>query len=121
RQLFHWRELLDQPLITFESGSPVRELLDQRLGEHGVQPAVVMELRAIASIATMVATGIGLGFVSRFTPEAERGLRCADGAVRRQLALIERRDRVRSPALDAFCAALLDERSTWTWSTQSPE
>lgn len=107
RSRFHWQELHNQPLIAFESGSAVRTLLDQALAHHGVQPSVVMELRAIASIANMVANGIGLGFVSRFAAEAKRGLRCADGAITRDLALVERRDRARSPALQEFRDLLL--------------
>jgi len=106
---FHWRDLHNQPLIAFESGSAVRTLLDRALEEHGVQPSVVMELRAIASIANMVANGIGLGFVSRFAREAKRGLRCADGAISRELALVERRDRSRSPTLQKFRQVLLEQ------------
>ena len=111
RRRFRWRELHNQPLIAFESGSAVRELLDRRLAEEAVRPSVVMELRAIASIANMVAAGIGLGFVSRFAAEAATGLRCADGPITRELAVVERRDRVRGPALATFRERLLDTRS----------
>jgi DNA-binding transcriptional LysR family regulator len=107
---FRWKDLHNQPLIAFESGSAVRTLLDHALAAHGVQPSVVMELRAIASIANMVANGIGLGFVSRFAVEAKRGLRCADGAISRELAVVERRDRARSPALQHFRNLLLESR-----------
>ena len=111
RRRFRWRDLRDQPLIAFESGSAVRELLDRRLANEGVQAAVVMELRAIASIANMVAAGIGLGFVSRFAAEAERGLRCADGPLTRELAIGERLRSRRSTALQAFSQALLTSKA----------
>jgi DNA-binding transcriptional LysR family regulator len=107
---FRWRDLHNQPLIAFESGSAVRSLLDRELAAHGVAPAVVMELRAIASIANMVAAGIGLGFISRFAAESRHGLRCADAPVTRQLALVERRDRLRTPALAEFRDRLLAHR-----------
>lgn len=110
KRRFRWRDLHNQPLIAFESGSAVRSLLDRELSAHGVAPAVVMELRAIASIANMVASGIGLGFVSRFAAEARHGLRCADAPVTRQLALVERRDRLRSPALAEFRERILAHR-----------
>jgi DNA-binding transcriptional LysR family regulator len=107
RQRFRWKDLHNQPLIAFESGSAVRQLLDRQLSDHGVQPSVVMELRAIGTITNMVNAGIGLGFISRLADGADRGLRCADRALARQLALVERRDRIRSPALEAFRGALL--------------
>jgi DNA-binding transcriptional LysR family regulator len=107
RRRFHWRDLHNQPLIAFESGSAVRQLLDRHLAEHAVAPALVMELRSIASITSMVAAGIGLGFVSRLADASGQGLRCGDRPVARQLALIERRDRSRSSALEAFRASLL--------------
>ena len=107
---FRWQDLHNQPLIAFESGSAVRMLLDRELASHGVAPAVVMELRAIASIANMVASGIGLGFISRFAAEAKHGLRCADAPVTRQIALVERRDRLRTPALAEFRDRLLAYR-----------
>lgn len=107
RQRFRWQDLHNQPLIAFESGSAVRQLLDRQLSDHGVQPSVVMELRAIGTITNMVAASIGLGFISRLADGAGRGLRCADRTLSRQLALVERRDRSRSPALEAFRTALL--------------
>jgi DNA-binding transcriptional LysR family regulator len=110
RRRFQWRDLHGQPLIAFESGSAVRQLLDRQLAEHGVSPSVVMELRSIATITSMVAAGIGLGFVSHLADAAGTGLRASDQALSRQLALIERKDRLRSSALTAFRAALLGFR-----------
>ncbi len=110
RARFQWSDLHNQPLIAFESGSAVRQLLDRQLAEHRVAPSVVMELRSIATITSMVAAGIGLGFVSHLADSAGRGLRAADQALSRQLALVERKDRSRSTALAAFRAALLGFR-----------
>jgi len=107
RRRFRWTDLHNQPLIAFESGSAVRQLLDRALAEHQVVPSVVMELRSIATITNMVAAGIGLGFVSRLADAARAGLRCGDKPLSRQLALVERRDRSRSAALEAFRSALL--------------
>lgn len=110
RKTFRWQDLHGQPLIAFESGSAVRLLLDRQLATHGVVPSLVMELRSIAGITAMVEAGIGLGFVSRHADSSRRGLRAADGALSRTLALVERRDRIRSAALTAFRAALLARR-----------
>ena len=102
RRTFQWADLDHQPLIAFEPRSAVRELLDRALAEHGVFPAVVMEVRSIATITAMVEAGIGLGFVSRYADSAGIGLRPADRSLGRQLALIEPRDRIPSAALRAF-------------------
>ncbi|MBA3686256.1 MAG: LysR family transcriptional regulator [Planctomycetes bacterium] len=110
KRRFLWKDLHNQPLIAFESGSAVRQLLDRRLAEHGVTPALVMELRAIASITSMVASGIGLGFISRLADADGRGLRCGDQPLTRQLAVVERKDRARSAAVAAFRTALLAHR-----------
>ncbi len=106
RRRFHWRDLDNQPLIAFESGSAVRLLLDRMLSDHDVHPSVVMELRAIGTITNMVAAGIGLGFVSRLAAPGAHALRSADRTLERQIAVIERRDRSRTPALEAFREAL---------------
>lgn len=110
RRRFQWHDLHQQPLIAFEPRSAVRELLDRALADHDVTPAVVMEVRSIATITAMVEAGIGLGFVSRFADAAGTGLRPADGSLTRQLALIEPHDRMPSAALRAFRELALSKR-----------
>lgn len=102
RRTFQWRDLHQQPLIAFEPKSAVRELLDRALADNGVIPAVVMEVRSIATITAMVEAGIGLGFVSRYADPGGEGLRPADRSLSRQLALVSPRDRMPSAALQAF-------------------
>lgn len=66
-----------------------------------------MELRSIESIKQMVAEGIGAGFVSRFAlTQGQRGRRCTDAPLRRDLGLVVRADRTPSPAARAFLALL---------------
>jgi DNA-binding transcriptional LysR family regulator len=111
KRAFQWKDLHQQPLIAFEPRSAVRELLDRALTEHDVVPAVVMEVRSIATITAMVEAGIGLGFVSRFADAAQTGLRPADRPLTRQLAVIEPRDRMPSAALQAFLRLAASARS----------
>lgn len=107
---FRWKELDGVPLVLFEAGSAVRTIIDQRLKEAQIEVELVMELRAIESIKQMVAQGIGAGFVSQFAlGGSEKGLRCIDDPIRRELAIIYRRDRTLSPAATSFLA-LLSER-----------
>lgn len=99
---FRWKDLEGAPIVAFEAGTAVRELVDEASAKHGVSLSVVMELRSIESIKQMVAAGIGVGFVSRFALAEGGGLECSDGAIGRKLAIIRRRDRVPSAAVAAF-------------------
>lgn len=112
---FRWKDLVDEPFVSFEAGSAVREMIDRSAAASGVTLRVVMELRSIESIMSMVAAGIGVGFVSRFALGAGSawgeaygdGLPCRDGALGRTLAIVRRRDREPSVAAAAFEKALL--------------
>jgi DNA-binding transcriptional LysR family regulator len=106
RRSFAWQDLADQPVVAFEQGSAVRELIDRHARNAGVELTVVMELRAIEPIKRMVAAGIGVGFVSRFALGPGVGLRCTD-ELARTLALVRSSQRGPSPAADAFQRALL--------------
>jgi len=133
---FRWAELEDEPVIAFEAGSAVREVIDHAAGASGVALNVVMELRSIESIQRMVEAGVGVGFVSRLAAEEEgqpntaessttrtghprrgsperkqlnRVLSCKDARISRRLALVRRNDRQPSHAAAAFESALLCE------------
>lgn len=103
RERFDWHDLDGQPLVLFEAGSAIRNLIDGRLDEAGVDVEIVMELRSIESIKQMVAQGIGAAFVSQFAlPDPESGLRARRRAIKRNLAVIHRTDRSISAATRAF-------------------
>lgn len=102
RKSFRWKDLEDAKLVLFEAGSSVREHIDQRLHESGVEIEIVMELRSIASIVQMVNQGIGAGFVSKFALAKGEGLKCSDGKIERELAIAYRSDRDLSPSAKAF-------------------
>jgi DNA-binding transcriptional LysR family regulator len=100
---FRWVDLEHERLVLFEAGTAVRAIIDGHLSRSGVTADIVMELRSIESIKQMVAQGIGAGFVSQYAlPASNPGLRCADGAVSRQLGLATPQGRVPSPAGAAF-------------------
>lgn len=104
---FGWADLAGQPLVLFEAGTAVRELIDHGLAGAGIAPSIAMELRSIESIKQMVAQGIGAGFVSRFAlPRRARALVCQEGPLRRDLALVHRRDRTLPAAARAFLEGL---------------
>lgn len=99
---FRWKDLTGVPVVAFEAGTAVRELMDSASAKAGVSLNVVMELRSIESIKQMVAAGIGVGFVSRFALKEGEGLACKDGRLGRRLAIVRRRDRVPSAAVAEF-------------------
>ncbi len=104
---FRWADIAGEPIVAFEAGTAVRELLDRAAAAAGVSLNVVMELRSIESIKQMVAAGIGLGFVSRFALKEGEGLACRDGKLSRSLAIVRRRDRAASPAVAEFERVML--------------
>jgi DNA-binding transcriptional LysR family regulator len=106
---FAWSDLQGEPVVGFEAGSSVRDVIDQAAAVHGVSLEVVVELRSIEGIARMVRAGVGVGFVSRMAiggavqNGTEAGsLACRDGRLVRGLALVRRRDRSPAPAAVAF-------------------
>ncbi len=107
RGVFEDTDLEGEQLVLFEAGSAVRRLIDERLNASGIERSIVMELRSIAAIKQMVAAGIGCGFVSRFAlTDTETGLAASDGGLSRQLALVQHRDRQRSPSARRFVELL---------------
>lgn len=123
RKSFRWSDLEGEAVIGFEAGSAVRGVIDEAATKHGVSLDVVMEVRSIQSIVQVVRAGIGVGFISRFALEGPRqhesggefggGLRCRDGKVTRELAVVRRRDRTLSPAAAAFERVLLEQGSAF--------
>lgn len=113
-QTFRWKDLEGVPVVAFEAGTAVRELVDERSTKHGVMLNVVMELRSIESIKQMVAAGIGVGFVSRFALGPGEGLVCREGTLARKLVIVRRRDRMPSAAAALFERALLNAAGAGT-------
>lgn len=104
---FEWSDLAGQPLVLFEAGSAVRDIIDRRISAAQIDVDIVMELRSIESIKQMVAQGIGSGFVSQFALGAQQeGLRCVDNPISRELAVIYASERTQSAATQAFLAMM---------------
>lgn len=99
------RELDGLPLVGFEGGTAIRQIIDTALREAGVEMNVVMELRSIPGILRMVDSTGNLAFVSQIGMESNpqvtrldvRGLR-----IERRLAVVVRQGAHLSPAAAAF-------------------
>ena len=103
------QDLADQAFVAFEAGSALRQIIDSKLRDAGVEVNVVMELRSIPAILRMVSTTGNLAFVSQLGMAQQndviavtvRGLR-----IERRLAVIARRGVALSPAAGAFTKRL---------------
>ena len=82
RKTFRWRDLEGEPMVAFEAGSAVRNVIDRAAAAHGATLDVVMELRSIESIKQMVDAGVGVGIISKAALEPARGRRGASAPAR---------------------------------------
>jgi len=109
--------LADYPLILFEAGATLRRVIDGWFHRAGVAPRSPMELGNTEAIKKLVEAGLGLSVTSWFSVQAEvrqrvlRAIRLTP-PLERQIGLVRRRDKPKTPALDAFVAALDDLRRT---------
>ena len=106
----HPEQLGNQPYISREPGSGTREVVDQYLREHGVQPEmldVVMELGSPEAIKGAVEAGLGVAIVSKATviKERELGKLVAiplNPPLRRDLTQVYTQEKFRSKLLQSF-------------------
>jgi len=109
------RDLVSAPLILFERGATLRRVIDDWFRRAGEVPAAAMELGNTEAIKKLVEAGLGLSVTSWFSVKSEVRARALTAMrltppLERQLGLVRRRDKPRTPALDAFVAALEDLR-----------
>jgi DNA-binding transcriptional LysR family regulator len=107
--------LAGHPLILFEAGATLRRVIDGWFHRAGVTPRTPMELGNTEAIKKLVEAGLGLSVTSWFSVKSEvragtlTAIRLTP-SLERQIGLVRRRDKPRSPALDAFVAGLEDLR-----------
>ena len=107
--------LADEPLILFEAGATLRRLIDGWFHRAGVAPRSPMELGNTEAIKKLVEAGLGLSVTSWFSVKSEvragtlTAMRLTP-PLERPIGLVRRRDKPRTPTLDAFVAALEDLR-----------
>lgn len=107
--------LAAHPLILFEAGATLRRVIDGWFHRAGVAPRSPMELGNTEAIKKLVEAGLGLSVTSWFSVKSEVRARALTAIrltppLERQIGLVRRRDKPRTPALDAFVAALEELR-----------
>lgn len=99
-----------EPFVQREPGSATREIIDDGLRARGITLQVALEVGSTEGLKQLVAAGIGLGIVSRFTTLAEVDagrlvvLDAPELSLRRWLSRVEVIGRPSSAALRAFLA-----------------
>lgn len=106
------REVCREPLILREEGSGTRAVVERALRRKGFKVQPLLSLASPEAIRNLVATGIGLAFVSRLIAEMElRAGRLGivslkDFAIQRPLHLQRVQGRSESPAVTQFLEVL---------------
>ena len=100
-------DIAQYPLVMPKVGH-TRDALDQLFHEHKLKPRYAMELDSSELLKRFVAADVGVGFISRSNVEEDvkanvlAALPLADTQIRRDLALVFRKDKALSRAALAF-------------------
>jgi len=104
-------DLAETPLILYERGGTIRRVIDAWFQRASVRPRVAMELGNVEATKRLVAAGLGVSVISAVAVRAELRARTLTAraltpTLERRLAIVRRRDKQPTPALDAVLAAL---------------
>ena len=102
--------LRDEPLVMFREGYDLRGTTVAACREAGFEPVLALEGGEMDGVLAFAAAGLGAAVVPStvISPDGPlRGVRFADGALTRTIALAGRGDRPRPRAAEAFVADLL--------------
>src|SRR5438309_271744 len=105
------RALAELAVILYERGGTIRHVIDAWFQRGGVRPRVAMELGNVEATKRLVAAGLGVSVISAVAVRAELRARTLTARalappLARRLAIVRRRDKPPTPALDAVLAAL---------------
>lgn len=107
--------LVEEPMISRETGSGTRGAVEKHLAEQGMSLKPAMEMNKNEAIKQAVVAGLGIGVVSLHTVQAElaSGELCVLDVqgfpLRRQWYLVQRAGKRPSPAAKAFSRFVLTE------------
>jgi LysR family transcriptional regulator, low CO2-responsive transcriptional regulator len=100
-------DVANYPLLLPKVGR-TRDALESLFDEHRLKPKIAMELDSSELLKRFVAADVGLGFIARsnVVEDVKAGVLCAipqaDASIRRDLALVFRKDKALSRAALAF-------------------
>src|SRR5271169_291629 len=109
-------EVATYPLVVPKLGH-TRDALDALFYDHHMKPNVAMELDSSELLKRFVAAGVGVGFIARSNIEEDIrakalvAITLADVQIRRDLALVSRKDKSLSRAARAFMDIALNQNN----------
>lgn len=109
-------EVATYPLVVPKLGH-TRDALDALFYDHHVKPSMAMELDSSELLKRFVAAGVGVGFIARSNIEEDIrakalvAITLADLEIRRDLALVFRKDKSLSRAARAFMDIALKQKN----------
>ena len=109
-------DIAPYPLVLPKLGH-TRDALDALFYDHHVKPKLAMELDSSELLKRFVAAGVGIGFIARsniqedIRAKALVALTLADVQIRRDLALVFRKDKSLSRAARAFMDIALSQNN----------
>ena len=96
-----WAALAGEPLVLLDHASGSRRLIDEALGDQGVQASVVQEVGHVTTIFRMLDAGLGISVVPTLAlpPAGLQGLvvRPLQPRVERSIVLVRRANRALAP------------------------
>jgi len=103
--------LRDEPFVFLREGTGLRRAVESAAREVGFEPQARFETNELSRVLALVARGLGISAVSRAVAEAAGdqvvALRLTP-ALRRQVGLVWRAGRHRTPAANAFLRHVID-------------
>ena len=65
-QLLSWSDVSNIDLIMLKEGSFIRNLIQQKLKEHNIQPNIILESNQIETIKGLISSNVGMAFLLDF-------------------------------------------------------
>jgi LysR family transcriptional regulator, transcriptional activator of the cysJI operon len=106
------KDIAGQKFVAFESDIPTRKAIDKVLRERGVSVSIAMEFDNIETVKRAVEIDAGISILPRNTVMQEVSkntlaeAKIEDGDLNRPIAAIHKKNKVLSPAMKQFVAAL---------------
>jgi DNA-binding transcriptional LysR family regulator len=115
------RDLLAEPLVQFQKGYYLRELVDELAAKEGMVPAVMAESNMFSLVRSLVKEELGLAFLLKLavTKDPDVATISCDPPLYLDFAIAWKKDTPLSPANRAFVNFLIEEVDDYYMLTQA--
>jgi DNA-binding transcriptional LysR family regulator len=115
------RDLLAEPLVQFQKGYYLRELVDELAAKEGMVPAVMAETNMFSLVRSLVKEELGLAFLLKLAVAKDPDVATisCDPPLYLDFAIAWKKDAPLSPANRAFVNFLIEEVDDYYMLTQA--